>query len=115
MIRRPPRSTLFPYTTLFRSSREFGLLRMVGAARRQVLASVLIEALAIGVLASLIGLGAGFGIAKGLDAVFTTMQIDLPDAGMVFAARTVIVAMAVGVLVTLAAGLLPAWRATRVP
>jgi putative ABC transport system permease protein len=88
---------------------------MVGASRRQVLSSVLIEALVIGVLASLLGLAAGFGIAKGLDAVFTTMQIDLPEAGMVFAPRTVIVAMAVGVLVTLAAGLLPAWRATRVP
>ncbi len=101
--------------TVAQRSREFGLLRMVGAARRQVLTSVLIEALTIGVLASLIGLAAGFGIAKGLDAVFTSMQIDLPEAGMVFATRTVIVAMAVGVLVTLAAGLLPAWRATRVP
>ena len=101
--------------TVAQRSREFGLLRMVGASRRQVLSSVLVEALVIGVLASLIGLAAGFGIAKGLDAVFTSMQIDLPEAGMVFATRTVIVAMAVGVLVTLAAGLLPAWRATRVP
>ena len=101
--------------TVAQRSREFGLLRMVGANRRQILASVLVEALVIGVLASLLGLAAGFGIAKGLDAVFTTMQIDLPEAGMVFAPRTVIVAMAVGVLVTLAAGLLPAWRATRVP
>jgi putative ABC transport system permease protein len=101
--------------TVAQRSREFGLLRMVGAGRRQVLTSVLIEALTIGVLASLIGLGAGFGIAKGLDAVFTSMQIDLPEAGMVFATRTIVVAMAVGVLVTLAAGLLPAWRATRVP
>ncbi|HET8952103.1 MAG TPA: FtsX-like permease family protein [Solirubrobacteraceae bacterium] len=101
--------------TVAQRSREFGLLRMVGARRRQVLTSVLIEALTIGVLASLIGLGAGFGIAKGLDAVFTSMQIDLPEAGMVFATRTIVVAMAVGVLVTLAAGLLPAWRATRVP
>jgi putative ABC transport system permease protein len=101
--------------TVAQRSREFGLLRMVGARRRQVLTSVLVEALVIGVLASLIGLAAGFGIAKGLDAVFTSMQIDLPEAGMVFATRTIVVAMAVGVLVTLAAGLLPAWRATRVP
>src|SRR5687768_18075705 len=27
MIRRPPRSTLFPYTTLFRSEEEAGLVR----------------------------------------------------------------------------------------
>lgn len=101
--------------TVAQRSREFGLLRMVGAARRQVLASVLIEALAIGVLASLIGLGAGFGIAKGLDAVFASMDMDLPEAGMVFASRTVIVSLLVGTLVTLLAGLVPAWRATRVP
>ena len=76
---------------------------------------MLIEALVIGVLASLIGLAAGFGIAKGLDAVFASMDMDLPEAGMVFAARTVVVSLLVGTLVTLLAGLVPAWRATRVP
>ncbi len=101
--------------TVAQRSREFGLLRMVGAARRQVLGSVLVEALAIGLLASLIGLGAGFGIAKGLDSVFASMDMDLPDAGMVFAARTVVVSLLVGTLVTLLAGIVPAWRATRVP
>ena len=101
--------------TVAQRSREFGLLRMVGAARRQVLGSVLVEALVIGLLASLIGLAAGFGIAKGLDAVFSSMDMDLPDAGMVFATRTVIVSLLVGTLVTLLAGIVPAWRATRVP
>ena len=101
--------------TVAQRSREFGLLRMVGATRRQVLGSVLLEALAIGVLASLIGLGVGFGVAKGLDAIFRSMDLSLPDAGMVFASRTVVVSMLVGTLVTLVAGLLPAWRATRVP
>ena len=101
--------------TVAQRSREFGLLRMVGAARRQVLGSVMLEALAIGLLASALGLAAGFGIAKGLDAVFRSMDLSLPDAGTVFAARTVIVSMLVGTLVTLVAGLIPAWRATRVP
>ncbi len=101
--------------TVAQRSREFGLLRMVGAGRRQVLGSVMLEALAIGVLASLMGLAAGFGIAKGLDAVFGAMQMDLPDAGLVFSGRTVVVSMLVGTLVTLAAGFVPAWRATRVP
>ncbi|MGH2968774.1 MAG: ABC transporter permease, partial [Solirubrobacteraceae bacterium] len=58
--------------TVAQRSREFGLLRMVGAARRQVLGSVMLEALSIGLLASLIGIGAGFGVAAGLDAVFTS-------------------------------------------
>ena len=101
--------------TVAQRSREFGLLRMVGAARRQVLGSVMLEALAIGLLASALGLAAGFGIAKGLDAVFDSMGLALPDAGIVFAGRTVIVSMLVGTLVTLVAGLIPAWRATRVP
>jgi putative ABC transport system permease protein len=101
--------------TVAQRSREFGLLRMVGAARRQVLGSVLVEALVIGLLASLIGLVAGFGIAKGLDSVFASMDMDLPDAGMVFAARTVVVSLLVGTVVTLLAGIVPAWRATRVP
>ena len=101
--------------TVAQRSREFGLLRMVGAARRQVLGSVMLEALAIGLLASALGLAAGFGIAKGLDAVFDSMDLSLPDAGMVFAGRTVLVSMLVGTLVTLVAGLIPAWRATRVP
>jgi putative ABC transport system permease protein len=100
--------------TVAQRSREFGLLRMVGAGRRQVLASVMLEALAIGLLASIIGLGAGFGIAKGLDAVFTSMDLSLPEAGLVFAGRTVAVSLLVGTLVTLVAGLIPAWRATRV-
>jgi putative ABC transport system permease protein len=101
--------------TVAQRSREFGLLRMVGAARRQILGSVMLEALAIGLLASALGLAAGFGIAKGLDAIFDSMDLALPDAGMVFASRTIIVSMLVGTLVTLVAGLIPAWRATRVP
>jgi putative ABC transport system permease protein len=95
-------------------SREFGLLRLAGATRRQVLRTVVAEAVAIGAAASVAGIVAGFGLAKGIDALFKSMDLDLPETGMVFASRTVIVALLVGVLVTLIAGLLPAWRATRV-
>jgi putative ABC transport system permease protein len=101
--------------TVAQRSREFGLLRMVGAGRRQVLGSVMLEALTIGLLASLIGAAAGFGLAKGLDAVFTAMDLSLPEAGMVFATQTIVVSLLVGTVVTLIAGLVPAWRATRVP
>ena len=101
--------------TVAQRSREFGLLRMVGAGRRQVLGSVLLEALVVGVLASLVGIAAGFGVASGLNAVFDAMQMDLPDAGLVFAGRTIAVSLLVGTLVTLVAGFIPAWRATRVP
>ena len=100
--------------TVAQRTRELGLLRMVGAERRQVLGSVLSEALLIGAGASLVGLFAGLGLAKGLDAVFDAMELSLPDAGTVFGARTIAVSLAVGTVVTLVAGLIPAWRATRV-
>ena len=90
--------------TVAQRTRELGLLRMVGAGRRQVLGSVLVEALAIGVLASVVGLAAGLGLAKALDALFDAMKLSLPDAGTVFAARTVVVSLLVGTGVTLARG-----------
>jgi putative ABC transport system permease protein len=101
--------------TIAQRTRELATLRTIGASRRQVLASVLFEALAVGVLASVLGLALGVGLAKGLNALFVSFGIDLPKAGTVFQTRTVIVSLAVGILVTLGASLRPAIRATRVP
>jgi putative ABC transport system permease protein len=67
------------------------------------------------VLASVIGLLAGLGIAKGLDALFAALGADLPKANMVLAGRTVAISVVTGTLVTILAGLIPAIRATRVP
>jgi putative ABC transport system permease protein len=100
--------------TVAQRTREFAMLRMVGAARRQVLGSVLIEALALGLGASIIGIAAGFGIAAGLNAVFASLDLSLPSSGTVFEARTAIVALLVGTLVTLVAGFRPARRATKI-
>jgi putative ABC transport system permease protein len=101
--------------TVAQRTREFATLRTLGATRRQVLRSVLLEALAIGLLASLAGLVLGLGLAKGLSSLFSAIGLDLPKAGTVFAMRTVIVSLLVGTLVTLLASLRPARRATRVP
>jgi putative ABC transport system permease protein len=100
--------------TVAQRTREFAMLRMVGAARRQVLGSVLLEALALGIGASIIGIGAGFLLASGINAVFGALDLELPEAGMVFEARTAMVGLLVGTLVTLAAGFLPARRATKI-
>jgi putative ABC transport system permease protein len=100
--------------TVAQRTREFGLLRMVGAERRQVLGTVLAEALAVGLAASVLGLVAGLGLAKALNAVFVAVGLDLPQTGTVFATRTIVVSLLVGTLVTVLAGLVPAWRATRV-
>ena len=101
--------------TVAQRAREFATMRTIGASRRQVLASVVLEALAIGVLASVAGLFLGLGLAKGLNALFVAAGIDLPQTGLVFASRTVVVSLLVGILITTAAGLAPAVRATRVP
>jgi putative ABC transport system permease protein len=77
--------------------------------------SVLLEALVIGVLASVTGLFLGLALAKGLNALFVHFGIDLPQAGTVFAKRTIVVALLVGIVVTMLAALRPAIRATRVP
>jgi putative ABC transport system permease protein len=100
--------------TVAQRTREFAMLRMVGAARRQVLGSVMLEALALGLGASVIGIGVGFLLAGGLNAVFSALDLQLPEAGTVFEARTAIVGLLVGTLVTLAAGFKPARRATKI-
>jgi putative ABC transport system permease protein len=101
--------------TIAQRTRELATLRTLGADRRQVLMSVLLEAFVIGVLASVSGLFLGLGLAKGLNALFVHFGIDLPQAGTVFATRTIVVALVVGIFVTLLAALRPAIRATRVP
>ncbi len=101
--------------TIAQRTRELATLRTLGASRRQVLMSVLLEAFVIGVFASVTGLFLGLALAKGLNALFVHFGIDLPQAGTVFATRTIVVALAVGILVTLLAALRPAIRATRVP
>ncbi len=101
--------------TVAQRTREFATLRTIGASRRQILGSVILESLVIGLLASLVGLLLGVALAEGIEALFGSLGVDLPSADRVFATRTVVVALAVGIGITLLAGLFPAIRATRVP
>lgn len=96
-------------------TRELALLRALGASRRQITRSVLTEALIVGVLGSTVGLGLGFALAVGLKALFGAIGLDLSSAGLVFQWRTVVLAYAVGVAITLLAAYLPARRAAQVP
>ena len=100
--------------TVAQRSRELALLRTLGATRRQVLNSVLLEALTIGLIGSVVGIVAGLGFAKGINALFKALGIDLPTTSLVLESRTIIVCLLVGTLVTLAGALAPALRATRV-
>ena len=96
-------------------TRELALFRALGASRRQVTRSVLFEALVVGLVGSTVGLLLGFALALGLKALFGAIGLDLTQAGLVFQWRTVVVAYAVGVLVTLVAAYLPARHAAKVP
>jgi putative ABC transport system permease protein len=95
-------------------TREIGLLRALGASRRQVLTSIVIEAVVVGLVASLVGLGVGLLLASGLRALFGAIGLDLPATGQVVAGRTIVACLAVGTIVTVVASLVPARRASRV-
>jgi putative ABC transport system permease protein len=94
---------------------EFGMLRTLGASRQQILTTVLVEAVAIGLIGSAIGILGGFLIAMLLNALFEALQVDLPTTGLVMESRTVVVGLLVGVIVTFVSSLIPALRSTRVP
>jgi putative ABC transport system permease protein len=101
--------------TIAQRMREFATLRTIGASRRQVLGSVVTEALVTGVLASIVGVLCGLALANGLFELFDAVGFTLPNNGLVVFTRTVVVALSVGIVVTLLASLRPALRATRVP
>ena len=100
--------------TVAQRIRELGLLRTLGATRGQILRGMVLEASIIGLLGGVLGVFAGIGFAAGLNAIFKSFGIDLPNTGMVIETRTIVVSVVVGLVVTLAAALTPALRATRV-
>jgi putative ABC transport system permease protein len=95
-------------------SREIALLRAVGATRRQVMRSLLLEAVILGAAASALGVGLGVLVAKGLNVLMDAVGFSLPSTSLQLEPRTVVVSMVVGVLVTVVAALVPARRATKV-
>ncbi len=101
--------------TVAQRTREFGLLRTLGASRRQILQTVVAEGLLLGVLGAVLGLFAGIGLAPALDQLFKAFGADIPDNGTVLETRTIVVSLLVGTIVTVLAGLPAALRATRVP
>jgi putative ABC transport system permease protein len=101
--------------TVAQRVRELATLRTLGASRKQVRRSVLLEGLITGLVASVIGLVFGIALAKGLAALFNALGIGLPGKGTVLETRTIVVSLLVGTGVTVLATLSPARRATGVP
>jgi putative ABC transport system permease protein len=100
--------------TVAQRTKEFALLRVLGASRAQILRSVLVETLVVGIMASIIGILVGFALAPGLAAMLKAFGIDLGTTGLVVAPGTVIAGLLVGVIATMVSGFVPARRATRI-
>ncbi len=79
---------------------EFGMLRTLGASRRQILTDVVVEALAIGIVGAVVGIGGGFLIAMLLNGLLEAFEIDLPTTGLVMESRTIVVSLLIGIVVT---------------
>src|SRR6516165_2941352 len=93
--------------TVAQRTRENGLFRALGASKRQILGSVLIEAAAVGVIAAVIGLAAGVAVAAGLKALLGAVGLGLPGGSLVLNARTVILSLVLGIGVTVVAAISP--------
>ncbi len=100
--------------TVAQRTREFGMLRTLGASSRQVLASVVLEALILGIIASGAGIALGFGFVKLVTSVFKAIGFELPQSGVVVPPEAIIAPLIVGVVATLLSAVIPAMRATRV-
>jgi putative ABC transport system permease protein len=100
--------------TVAQRTKEFALLRVLGASRRQILRSVLLETVVVGVVASVLGILAGFVLAPGLAGLLKAFGIDLGTTGLVIKPGTIIIGLLVGVIATVVSGLVPARRATRI-
>jgi putative ABC transport system permease protein len=101
--------------TVAERTREFAMLRTLGATRRQILGAVSLEALVIGATASVLGLGLGLVFARATARLFEAVGLGVPTGGLELAPRTIVLSLLVGVGVTQLAALIPARRATRVP
>jgi putative ABC transport system permease protein len=100
--------------TVAQRMRELATLRTLGASRRQVLGSVVLEAIVVGIAGSIVGLFLGLAIAVGLKEFLSATGYELPGGGIVFSWRTVAVSLTVGTLIAVLASLRPARRATRI-
>ncbi|MFH8517666.1 ABC transporter permease [Streptomyces gelaticus] len=96
-------------------TKELALMRAVGASRRQVKRSVLIEAAVVGLIASVVGFAIGLGLAVGLRSAMSLLGGKIPAGPLVVSPTAVVAAFAVGVLITVLAAWLPARRAAKIP
>lgn len=101
--------------TITQRLRELALLRAVGATGAQVQRMIFVEGVALSLTATVVGIVGGLGVARALIAVFDAAGAGFPPTSLILKWRTVVVALLVGVGITLASVVLPARRAARIP
>jgi putative ABC transport system permease protein len=101
--------------TIGQRLRELALLRAVGASGRQVRGMIAVEAFALGVIATVLGIGGGLLVARGLIALFDAAGAGFPATQTVLAVRTIVIAAIVGIGITMVSVIVPALRAARIP
>ncbi|MFM7493012.1 MAG: FtsX-like permease family protein, partial [Acidimicrobiaceae bacterium] len=95
--------------------RESALLRAIGASRRQVTVSLLVEALIVGVLGSVIGFVAGIGLSRALSALLNAIGLEIPTKGLTINSNAITQTVIIGTVITVLSAILPALRSGRVP
>jgi putative ABC transport system permease protein len=101
--------------TAAQRQRESALLRAIGASRRQVTVSLLVEALIVGVLGSVIGFVAGIGLSRALSALLNAIGLEIPTRGLTINSGAIVQTVLIGTLITVLSAILPAFRSGRVP
>lgn len=101
--------------TIGQRLRELALLRAVGASSGQVQSIVIVEALVVSAISTLIGIFGGMAVARGLIGLFNAAGAGFPPTPLQLLPRTIVIATAVGVGITVLSVLIPAWRAARIP
>ena len=101
--------------TAAQRQRESALLRAIGASRRQVTVSLLVEALIVGVLGSVIGFVAGIGLSRALSALLNAIGLEIPTKGLTINSGAIVQTVLIGTVITVLSAILPAFRSGRVP
>ena len=101
--------------TAAQRQRESALLRAIGASRRQVTVSLLVEALIVGVLGSIIGFVAGIGLSRALSALLNASGLEIPTSGLTIETGAITRTVLIGTVITILSAILPALRSGRVP
>ena len=101
--------------TAAQRQRESALLRAIGASRRQVTNSLLVEAVVIGLVGSTLGFIFGIGLSQALSALLNAIGLEIPTTGLTINSSAIFSTVLVGTVITTLSAILPALRSGRVP